>query len=199
MPNYGNTTFRGLRKLLGNNPISDVDAGFAALADDVDAQFGSRGKSIIATEESRTNTAYGTLTTPDQVTGIVVPADAFLFVSYRALVKQSVASAATLAIFLSATQAKYPSGSGAPALQETGIGADVNDYNWAYTLASGTLGWVAVSGAGDASSVTTGLFAAQGLAFDVAAGTYDVTVQYKASSGSVTAKDRRLRVWTLPF
>lgn len=32
-----------------------------------------------------------------------------------------------------------------------------------------------------------------------AAGTYDVSVQFKSSSGTVTAKERKLWVWTMGF
>ena len=32
-----------------------------------------------------------------------------------------------------------------------------------------------------------------------AAGTYDISVQFKASSGSVTVKNRKLWVWTMGF
>ena len=38
---------------------------------------------IIATEESRTNTAYGPLATPDVVKGIVLPTDGLIVVGYR--------------------------------------------------------------------------------------------------------------------
>src|SRR3954452_24168522 len=43
-----------------------------------------RGKSIIATTESRTNTAYGTLTTPDRVSSIVLPTDGLITIAYQA-------------------------------------------------------------------------------------------------------------------
>lgn len=38
-PTYGTTATQALRKLLGGNLIADIDAGFAALADDVDAKL----------------------------------------------------------------------------------------------------------------------------------------------------------------
>ena len=155
-----------------------------------------RGKSIVATEESRTNVAYGTLTTPDQVANVVVPTDGLLWVNFRALVKTSVGSAGSVALFIGANQAKTPAGSGAPGVVAVSAGSQVNDYNWVYT-GSATL--ASATGAGDATSVTTGLIAATPLAIEVAAGTYTVSVQYLASSGSITAKERKLWVWTMGF
>jgi hypothetical protein len=198
MTNYGNTTFRGLRKLLGNNPIHDVDEGIAALADDVDAQLGSHGKSIVAAEESLVTGAYGLMPTPDHVAGIVVPTDGLLIVNFRALVKQTVTTTNYVAIFIGSNQAKLPVGTGAPAVMETTLGTDLNDYNWVYTSPSG--GMAFLGGAGNASSVTTGMAAGQSVAFEVAAGTYDVSVQYKCTGlGVIFAKERKLRVWTKPF
>src|SRR4051812_26149246 len=49
------------------------------------------GSSIIATEESRTNVAYGKLPTPDQVSGVVLPPNGLIVVVYQALWKSSVA------------------------------------------------------------------------------------------------------------
>lgn len=39
MPSYGNTTIWALRKLLGSSNANDIDAGIAALADDVDTKL----------------------------------------------------------------------------------------------------------------------------------------------------------------
>src|SRR6266496_5146863 len=65
-----------------------------------------RGKSIIATSESRTNAAYGLMPTPDCVQNVVMPTDGLIFISYQATWQQSVASAAFAAIFLNAVQLK---------------------------------------------------------------------------------------------
>src|SRR4051812_48257416 len=71
-----------------------------------------RGKSIIATEESRSNTSYGTLTTPDQVSNVVVPVNGLLFVAFTALWKESVLKAGRAAIFIGANQLQFPINSG---------------------------------------------------------------------------------------
>lgn len=173
-----------------------------------------RGKSIIASTESRTNVAYGTLTTPDQVSGIVLPTDGLIFVAYHATWQESVQSAAAAAIFIGATQLKRATETGAPGVDETSHGAtpaatDRPLTTYPYGLSS----WAGVSAAygGDVttgqvvgsadstlSSNANNRFGVCGPIF-AAAGTYTVSVQFKASSGSVTAKNRRLWVWTLGF
>jgi hypothetical protein len=168
---------------------------------------GYRGKSIIDTEEARTNTAFGLLTTPDQVTGIVMPTDGKLCIAYQALWKNSVASAAQAAIFLGANQLKIHSSiGGAPVVISAGGVGPVNTY--AVLHSSPATGLTSHDDPTAAlSAVTTGqLIGCSGTTFAggvaeifAAAGTYDVSVQFKASSGSVTAKERKLWVWTEAF
>lgn len=161
-----------------------------------------RGKSIIATEEARTNVAYGTLTTPDQVSNVVLPTAGLLCVAFQGMWKESVNGAARAAVFLSANQLKYSGVSTAPAVVETANNANANIYE---SLGSYTLGLqgngVATDYTGD---VTTGQIVGAAtvggfMTIQAAAGTYDVSIQFKASSGSVTAKNRSLWVWTMGF
>lgn len=167
---------------------------------------GYRGKSIIATSEARTNVAYGLLTTPDQVAGIVLPADALLIVEYNAVAKNSVAGAGKWAIFLNGVQLKRGDGSVSPVVQE----GDVNTSSAFFCLlGTGPAGAAdgsqsAIDYAGD---VTTGQVVARGgsslsggsVEIKAAAGTYTVDVRFKSTSGSVTVKNRELRVRTEPF
>lgn len=155
-----------------------------------------RGKSIIATEESRTNVAYGLLTTPDRVSSIVLPTDGLIRVTFRALVKNSVASAGSVALFVGANQLKKFQGFSAPVVIEVAVGSAVDDYNVVYSDPANGLG--GEGGAGAASSVTTGL-QLRDICIEAAAGTYDVSVQFKASSGSITAKERKLWVEAVGF
>jgi hypothetical protein len=166
-----------------------------------------RGKSIIATEESRTNVAYGMLTTPDRVSGIVLPTDGLIFVGYHALWKESVDNAARAALFIGSNQLKVAVENGAPTAQEAALNAS-SGVGFYVPLASAPVGLLGVAGGAltvNSSLVTTGLAVVDGLANGgvcaiwAAAGTYDVSVQFKASSGSVTAKDRKLWVWTMGF
>jgi hypothetical protein len=175
-----------------------------------------RGKSIIATEESRANTAYGLLTTPDRVSGIVLPADGLICVAYHALWKESVDLAARAAIFVGANQLKQRAVNGPPTAQEAVLNASsgLNFYTTLTSVPIGLNGNVSTAAlTSDASVVTTGMSVAGGdtnaATLDAAgggpcyifaaAGTYDISVQFKASSGSVTVKDRKLWVWTMGF
>lgn len=186
-----------------------VDSGLAELAGlSIDAGTVRRGKSIIATEESRTNTAYGTLTTPDQVANVVLPTDGLIVVSYQALWKQSVLGAARATIFIGSNQAKLAGLNAVPSAQECqlGSGGSANFYAPLHT-GMGAAGVGLISplnpGANAGPDVSTGQFIGHSGAGDVfggdvsvfaTAGTYTVSVQFKASSGSVTAKDRKLWV-----
>jgi len=159
-----------------------------------------RGKAIISATESRSNTAYGLLTTPDRVSGIVLPTDGLILVGYQATWQESVLGAAKAAIFVGANQLKQAqSASNAPVVQETtASGSSANLDAPLATGASGLQPYVATSGyTGD---VTTGQILGQGMTrIFAAAGTYDISVQFKASSGSVTAKNRKLWVMSMGF
>jgi hypothetical protein len=204
--------------------VNDVDKDQleSALADKIGVSSTAtvrRGKCIVATEESRTNTAYGTLTTPDQVASVVLPTDGLLFIAYQAMWKESVNAAASAALFIGSNQLKIATdNSDVPTVQATVIGGDV-DAGTYKALSSYGGGLVSISTAlsGDTAytgDVTTGQsvgvyrtqdsvgYAQQAwgvcTAF-AAAGTYTVSVQFKSSSGSVTVKNRKLWVWTQAF
>lgn len=167
-----------------------------------------RGATNIATSESRSNVAYGTLPTPDQVSNVVLPTNGLLIIGYQATWQQST-GVATAAVFIGANQLKVlGTGNGAPTVQEAtfsgaGTGTDLALGTTPYGLARGTAAY-----SGD---VTTGQVLGVGANSAVAptdnvpgpvwvwaaAGTYTISVQFKASAGSVTAKNRRL--WVLSF
>lgn len=154
----------------------------------------TRGKSIIATSELRTNTAYGKLTTPDEVT-VVLPTDGVIKVLFQAEWATSDASVAHAAIFLNAVQANI-AGNNAPAAQEAvraGTTVEIPLSSYASGLVSGS------GGTGYSADVTTGQIVgtANGAgmcSIFAAAGTYTVSIQFKVSSGSVTVQNRRLWV-----
>ena len=156
---------------------------------------------LINTEESRTNTAFGTLTTPDEIPGVVVPENGLLVVGYVATVKSSVASAGKVALFLGANQAKSVlEPTGAPAGQET----TVSGTGFQLLFSSGG-GFVTAGSERGTSQVSTGQFIGTsisgpqgGLAvLFAAAGTYAISVQYRATSGSITAKERKLWAYVI--
>jgi hypothetical protein len=162
----------------------------------------SRGSVVTATSESRTNTAYGLLATPDRVQGIVLPAGCHLVISYQATWQESVNGGAAAAIFIGSNQLKYaPVASNNAVLSETSIGA--GSANVDKPLATNSLGLNGQAGNSTAytGDVTTGQVIgvnspANGNHVKAFAdpGTYDISVQFKAASGSVTAKNRRLYV-----
>lgn len=177
-----------------------------------------RGKSIIATTESRTNVAYGTLTTPDQVTGIVLPTDGLITVAYQATWQESVNAAASAALFVGANQlvgamvnAAAPS-TGGVSVASIGCGTAAIDKPLT-TYAGGLLssqGFVSATAYGP--DVTTGQLLGQNIltptvlipaggtvGIFAAAGTYTISVQFKSTSGSLTVKNRKLWVWTTGF
>jgi hypothetical protein len=162
-----------------------------------------RGKSIIATSETRTNAAYGLMPTPDRVQNIVLPTDGLIYVAYQATWQESGSGAAAADIFIGGNQLKVTSDP-APAPLPATIGIA----NIFKSLATGSQGLQSNGGAvpftGD---VTTGQVVGDAATTDMgacvifaAAGTYDISVQYRANSGqTVTTKNRKLWVWTMGF
>lgn len=148
---------------------------------------------VIATEQTRENVAFGTLTTADEIASVVLPENGLIVVGYTAIVKSSVAGAGKVAIFVGANQLKV-AGSTVPVVQE---GSTVSTgFTTLFTCPKGI-----VESGGGTSFVTTGQALAEssstvgGLCYIfAAAGTYAMSVQYKATSGSVTAKERKLWV-----
>jgi hypothetical protein len=170
-----------------------------------------RGKSIIATEESRTNTSYGTMTTPDQVSNVVLPTDGLIVIGYMALWKSSVAAAGAAAVFLNSNQLKVRYGpNAAPITTSAATGSTADRWEALGTTPNGITS--PGQAASDATSdVTTGqvvgvvgeisgVDATGGVChIFAAAGTYTVSIQFKSSSGSVTVKERKLWVWSQGF
>lgn len=153
---------------------------------------------IIATEQTRENVAFGTLGTPDEVKSVVMPEGGLMVVAYSANVKSSVAAAGRAAIFLNEVQLKADQGAEAPSVAETsfsnafthlltheGLGLSANTSPYSGDVTTGqTLSNVLSTNSG----VCT-LFAA--------AGTYNVSVRFRSTSGNITAKGRRLNVFVV--
>lgn len=196
----------------------NVPRDIQALADALEAKLFVPG-TVIATEESRTNTAFGLMTTPDRVSSVVVPNNSIVQVRYFATWKQSVAGAAGAAIFIGSNQTRsMQEGGTGPLLMERGLNTaqsgttyrplttdprfglvTLDDDDGAYTgdVSTGQLlgGQSAVNYDGVAGKASYGGAAEF---FVITGGTFDVSVQFKASSGSVSAKNRRLWVRVLP-
>lgn len=192
-----------------------------------------QGVKSLPAEELRTNAAYGTLPTADQVSGVVLPTDGLLVVWFSAMVKSAQLGQGRAAIFLGANQQKAPAArEPAPvtiAAPTSLVAAD--RYGFVCSCASGLvlsepdtsayLGSVTTGQAvaavaketnGKLTQEVNGIVENTGAGTNIdwlvvggpcvieaAAGTYDVSVQFKAGAGSVSAKERKLRVATIEF
>jgi hypothetical protein len=162
----------------------------------------SSRKAIIPAEETRGDTSYGPLETPDLVEGIVLPEDGLILVAYQAQWKSSVAGAGRAAIFLGENQLKTPSGTGgAPVEQVANTHSSIADRQTILAMnTNGLHGHLFGSSSDAGDSVATGQsFPFPLLCVFAAAGTYDVSVRFAATSGSVVVKNRALRVWSQRF
>lgn len=185
-----------------------------------------RGKCVIATEESRTNTAFGTLTTPDLVEDLVLESDGLIFIAYRALWKQSATgNAAKAALFLGENQVKIAReglGNVTQAATPDNTSAGTTYYGHLQSFPGGLMSNFLdqVLAAPDTAGQIHGISGNAGAVMlgatnvndvvhsagfggicvlEAAAGTYDVSVRFAATSGSVTVKERKLRVWSESF
>ncbi|RJQ12082.1 MAG: hypothetical protein C4558_02450 [Dehalococcoidia bacterium] len=183
-----------------------------------------RGKSIIATEESTSSSSFTTLATPDRVENVVLPSGGLIVVGYYAEWKESSAGQGQAAIFLGSNQLKVPNLSGSLETQ-CGRGPSQSNFSPLVTFPVGLVS--GDSSAGSISAATTGQALAavkhSGTSlgslvagFDIYAvnmaiplgglcpifadaGTYTVSVQFRALSGTVTARTRKLWLWTIDF
>ena len=181
------------------------------------------GKSIIAGLETYTGTGYGLMPTPDRISAVVVPADAVVSLRFRAEWSESVAAAARAAIFIGANQLQSDFGSGpvteAAAINSASAGSIVGLASCPFGLVSdhySSSGVVTTDDVTTGQALAVGNGGADGVAFErngvvlviagpiglggaceifgLPAGTYDFSVQFKASSGNVSAKNRKLWV-----
>lgn len=192
---------------------SDVDALLASLGANIGGNVAS-GKSIIPTEEIRSNTAYGLMTTPDRVQSVVMPTNGRIRVSFQAMVKNSVSNAGRVALFIGSNQHKvaadgglqvqetkvktantyYAVGSFPGGLAFSGSGPYPGDATTGQAVGVGSSTGLAVSFFIGTTEVTSDGFVGGACEIFAAAGTYDISVQFKASSGTITAKERKLWV-----
>ena len=157
-------------------------------------------KSFIATEQERNSATYGTLATPDEVT-VVMPENGLIAVAYQATWKASagIGNGGRAAIFIGANQLKVVTGAEAtaPETQQAEVGG-----NAFASLASFGGGLASTATGVYTGDVTTGqaVGAAGKFLFvlvQAAAGAYSISVQYKAVTGTVTAKSRKLWAWVI--
>lgn len=212
-PFYNTEGRFGWRKLLGTSKVHDIGVGINALGTDIEGSLETK-RSIIATEQSRENTTYGTLATPDEVT-VVLPENGLIAIAFMAMWEGTSTTQPHAAIFLGANQLQYAAWGASPKVQEAimrGIGSGAVMGPLA-TRASGLVSGENVGGY--TGHVTTGQIvgasevapaeAGKGEADPgggpcyvfAAAGTYKITVQYKVASGKVVVKNRKLWAWVV--
>lgn len=168
------------------------------------------GKSVTATEQTRNSTSYGPLSgtlgtdATDEVRGIVLPADGLLVVAFDAMVKSSVGGAGSVAIHLNNTLVSRRFGTGTQGAAVTTSAGAANQYDEVTT--SGDTGLsIGTATGGAMSPLTTGWVLTSGAASGgpcyifAAAGTYNVSIQFKATSGTITAKERKLWVMAMGY
>jgi hypothetical protein len=151
-----------------------------------------RGKAIIATTEARTNTVFGYMPTPDLVSGLVVPSDALAYIAWTGEIMQSVAAAAGFQYVVNGSlvgsvqndAALGGTGSFAP---QAGTWTTIN------ASPAGALQYSSYNGL----SSTPNVFNPTGII--LTPGTYDFGIQFKATSGSVSVRNRKFLVWTMAF
>lgn len=209
----------------GNVDSNNIANSFAASAAVNTGTQTIKGVTNIATSETRTNAAYGTLTTPDQVSGIVLPSNGLIAVWYQALWQQN-GTNGRAAIFVGATQLKAQVTAATAGNVVTTLAAVMpGTINVNQPLVSaGSFGIVSASTGNNPADVTTGqavgLVGGSALAANVeigsniespfppwgtptyifaAAGTYTISVQFKSATGTVTASARRLWVQAFSF
>lgn len=177
----------------------------SASAEITKAQLSSEAKpvtwytpKIIATEETRTSTEYGTMPTPDEIKSVVLPENGLICVAYRAIAKSTVSAAGNFALFLGSNQAKAGTGGTSPEARSANI-TGTNFKPIGIVQSGPEISGVSETWGGD---VTTGQYLIPTLnsspyaVLFAAAGTYNVAVKFKASSGSVMVKERKLWVAT---
>lgn len=211
----------------GNIDSTNITAALAQSAAVNQAAQVVKGTTNISTSQSTSSTSYTTLATPDQVQNVVLPANGLISVWYQAMWQESVAGAGRAAIFVGANQLLVQSiATAAPATQAAATSSATAAINVPlFTLPIGLATQQASSGftADATTGQAVGLYTTGGtvgveiggtthLLFNAgnvgaggacsvfaAAGTYTVSVQFKASSGSVTASNRKLWVQAISF
>lgn len=147
---------------------------------------------IIAATQTRTNSSFGLLGTPDEVPDVVVPEGGLIVVRYLALIRESNGSGEMhAALFLNSTQLRTG----------TNTGDEVNTSQaspWQAMATSGRTdtesgGLTIVGSNGSEETPAIGILGATEIF--APAGTYDVSVKYRSTGGGTAAvKMRRLYV-----
>jgi hypothetical protein len=205
------------------NLVSDGPDDINAALEAVDGLFDARdalngvsspakvrsGKSIISAAETRTNVAFGLLTTPDRVQNVVLATDGLIEVWYQATWKDT-SNGGQVRIFLGTNEVKVATPL-APGLVGTSTPPTTatNKYRPLTSYAGGLISYGDATTSDYADDVTTGqIIGAFGDTLPVvggpcyifaSAGTYDVSIQFNSGAGTLTVKNRKLWVRAVSF
>lgn len=153
----------------------------------------------IPKEEARESTTFGTLTTPDEIKELKVPGNGLIRIGYTAVMKSSAANEGRAAIFIGANQLRADKGATTPSFSEVSSKGAAAFHHFTTCPkgleTSATSEWKGDITTGQTLSVGDSLSSGGTCeVYGLPAGTYTVSVAYKALSGTVTAKERRLFV-----
>lgn len=176
-----------------------------------------RGYTAVTASQSTSSGTFTTLATPDVVNNIVLTTGGLIHVAYHATWQESVTNTANAALFLGTNQITSLATqiSSAPTAQYAYINASINTNYQLVTYPAGLVSDVSgiygtdattgqtlgsVMGTGRASPGAPGASAYGGPCYIWAApGTYNISVQFRVSSGTVSVSNRRLWVWVVNF
>jgi hypothetical protein len=180
---------------------TDINALFHSDGTKWRTVYGSRGSAIIPGTQSTASTSYTDL--GDKVQNVLLPADGLVRVTYMATWQETIQGAALAELYFNAVpiaKTAVPSPQYITATVFTGANPPANTDAILYTT---TGGLACMAGAtGYTGSVTTGqAFLGGALEIFAAAGTYTVGMKFavQTGGGTVTVKNRRLYVETIPF
>lgn len=149
---------------------------------------------VVATEESTASATFTTLTTADEIPGVVLPANGQIRVGWSGLVKTSGIGTGRIALFL---------GSGAVSnylgTTEYTLGLGGTQFGLIVTTPvvppeGGGSGGVFMRGVETNGPLATTGVSIPAINIFAAAGTYSVAVKFRATAGTITAKERKLWV-----
>lgn len=172
----------------------------------------SAGKSIVDQAEVTSSLTYTPLTTPDLVT-VTLPTNGIIQVVFFARWASTLGNNERISVFLNGVQALKGSGTGAPSApvdNAGGLTPNVTDGTFNYVWAGTHAFWGLGANGNDVNYATGGQLFGGGppmtgatgpeLTLFAAAGTYDVSIQYRnINPGTLTVKSRKLWVWTMGF
>jgi len=191
LPSGENTTGPNLWSEVYNNDKAIKEA-VEALQSEVGGLPLSKTKTypatVIGAEQSTSSTTFVRLATPDEVTGVVLPANGLIRVGYIAIWSSTVAGAGRAILAVSTLGAL-------PSAQNSTTEATTNGTSTTY-LSTQSASTPLASGRISTEAVPV---AFQSMEIFASAGTYSVGVSFAATSGTVKVKERKLWVSVTTF